>query len=78
MGATMAKVGAGLAVAAALATAAQGETVGFDRAPAGAVPAGWVCGSIGGGAPRLNSADPSIPASRSSRLLQHCQQAFAN
>jgi hypothetical protein len=52
MGAAMAKIVAGLAVAAALATAAQGETLGFDRDPAGAVPAGWVCGSTGGGAPR--------------------------
>jgi hypothetical protein len=60
----MAKIVAGLAVA-ALATAAQAETVGFDRDPAGAVPAGWVCGSTGGGAPRwaveADAGAPSAP-----------------
>jgi hypothetical protein len=58
----VAKIVAGLAVA-ALATAAQAETVGFDRDPAGALPAGWVCGSTGGGAPRwLVEADASAPS----------------
>ena len=62
MGATMAKIVAGLAVA-ALATAAQAETVGFDRDPAGALPAGWVCGSTGGGAPRWAvEADAGAPS----------------
>jgi hypothetical protein len=62
MGAAMAKIVAGLAVA-ALATAAQAETVGFDRDPAGALPAGWVCGSTGGGAPRWAvEADTSAPS----------------
>jgi hypothetical protein len=62
MGATMAKIVAGVAVA-ALATAAQAETVGFDRDPAGAVPAGWVCGSTGGGAPRWSvEADAGAPS----------------
>jgi hypothetical protein len=64
MGATMAKIVAGVAVA-ALATATQAETVGFDRDPAGAVPAGWVCGSTGGGAPRwaveADAGAPSAP-----------------
>jgi hypothetical protein len=64
MGATMAKIVAGVAVA-ALATAAQAETAGFDRDPAGAVPAGWVCGSTGGGAPRwaveADAGAPSAP-----------------
>jgi len=64
MGATMAKIVAGVAVA-ALATAAQAETVGFDRDPAGALPAGWVCGSTGGGAPRwaveADAGAPSAP-----------------
>jgi hypothetical protein len=62
MGATMAKIVAGLAVA-ALATAARAETVGFDRDPAGALPAGWLCGSTGGGAPRWAvEADASAPS----------------
>ena len=60
----MAKILAGVA-AAVLATAAQAETVGFDRDPAGAVPAGWVCGSTGGGAPRwaveADAGAPSAP-----------------
>ena len=64
MGATTAKIVAGVAVA-ALATAAQAETVGFDRDPAGAAPAGWVCGSTGGGAPRwaveADAGAPSAP-----------------
>lgn len=64
MGAAMAKIVAGVAVA-ALATAAQAETVGFDRDPAGAMPAGWVCGSTGGGAPRwaveADAGAPSAP-----------------
>jgi hypothetical protein len=51
-----------LAVA-TLATAARAETTGFDRDPAGAMPAGWVCGSTGGGAPRwLVAADASAPS----------------
>lgn len=62
MGATMAKIVAGVAVA-ALATAAQAETVGFDRDPAGALPAGWVCGSTGGGTPRWSvEADAGAPS----------------
>jgi hypothetical protein len=62
MGATMAKIVAGAAVA-ALATAAQAETVGFDRDPAGALPAGWVCGSTGGGVPRWTvEADTGAPS----------------
>jgi hypothetical protein len=62
MGVTMAKIVAGLA-AAALATTAQAETVGFDRDPAGVAPAGWLCGSTGGGAPRwVVEADASAPS----------------
>lgn len=47
----MTKIIAGLAMA-ALATAAQAETVGFDADAVGAAPAGWLCGSTGGGSPR--------------------------
>ena len=58
----MAKIVAGVAVA-ALATAVQAETVGFDRDPAGALPAGWVCGSTGGGVPRWTvEADTGAPS----------------
>jgi len=49
MGAIMTKIVAG-AAAAALATGAGAETVNFDADPAGAIPAGWVCGSTGGNA----------------------------
>ena len=62
MGAAIAKIVAGLAVA-ALATAAEAETVGFDRDPAGALPAGWVCGSTGGSVPRWAvEADAGAPS----------------
>jgi len=58
----MANLVAAVAVV-AIATAAQAETVGFDRDPAGAVPAGWVCGSTGGGAARWSvEADASAPS----------------
>ncbi len=47
----MTKIAAGLAMA-ALAATAQAETIGFDGDRAGAAPAGWLCGSTGGGTPR--------------------------
>ena len=75
MGAGMAKIIAGLAMA-ALATAAQAETVGFDGDPAGALPAGWVCGSTGGGTPHWSvEADPTAP-SRPNVLKQSGKGAF--
>ena len=62
MGAIMTKIIAG-AAAAALATAAHAETVNFDADRAGAPPAGWTCGSTGGGAPRWSvEADASAPS----------------
>ena len=62
MGAIMAKIIAGAALA-ALATGASAETVNFDADPTGAPPAGWVCGSTGGGAPRWAvEADASAPS----------------
>jgi len=62
MGAIMTKIVAG-AAAAALATAAHAETVNFDTDPSGAIPAGWMCGSTGGGAPRWAvEADASAPS----------------
>jgi hypothetical protein len=62
MGAIMAKIVAGAALT-ALATGASAETVNFDADPTGAPPAGWVCGSTGGGAPRwLVEADASAPS----------------
>ena len=58
----MAKIVAGLATV-ALATAAQAESVGFNSDPVGAPPAGWQCGSTGGGTPRWTvEADPSAPS----------------
>ena len=75
MGASMAKIVAGLAMA-ALATAAQAETVGFDGDPAGSLPAGWMCGSTGGGTPRWAAeADPTAP-SRPNVLKQSGKGAF--
>jgi len=62
MGAMMTKIVAS-AAAAALATGAHAESVNFDVDPAGAIPAGWTCGSTGGGAPRwLVEADASAPS----------------
>ena len=58
----MTKILAG-AAAAALATAAQAETFNFDTDRAGAMPAGWLCGSTGGGTPRWAvEADASAPS----------------
>ncbi|MEI7870996.1 MAG: hypothetical protein WCK95_02705 [Alphaproteobacteria bacterium] len=58
----MIKIAAGLAMA-AIATAAQAETIGFDGDAAGAAPAGWLCGSTGGGAPRWTvEADAGAPS----------------
>lgn len=48
---TLAGIACGLA-AVALATAAAAESAGFDQDPVGSVPAGWLCGSTDGGAPR--------------------------
>ena len=59
---TMAKIVAGLAVA-GVAAGAQAETVTFDGDRAGAAPAGWICGSTGGGTPRWTvEADPAAPS----------------
>jgi hypothetical protein len=59
---TMAKIVAGVAVA-GLAAAAHAETVTFDGDRAGAAPAGWICGSTGGGTPRWTvEADPAAPS----------------
>jgi hypothetical protein len=40
------------ALIAGTATTGQAETIGFDADAPGAAPAGWLCGSTGGGAPR--------------------------
>src|SRR5437868_5849833 len=47
----MEKIVASLAIA-GLAVGAQAQTTNFDSDPTGAIPAGWVCGSTGGGSPR--------------------------
>lgn len=60
----MNKIGTGAAIA-TLAGAAHAETFSFDNDPVGALPAGWICGSTGGGAPRwaveADSGAPSKP-----------------
>jgi hypothetical protein len=62
MEAIMTKILAGAAIA-ALATAARAETVNFDAEPTGTMPAGWACGSTGGGTPRWAvEADASAPS----------------
>jgi hypothetical protein len=62
MGAIMTKILAGAAIA-TLATAARAETVNFDADPTGTMPAGWACGSTGGGTPRWAvEADASAPS----------------
>jgi hypothetical protein len=62
MGAIMTKILAGAAIT-TLAAVARAETFTFDSDPAGAIPAGWVCGSTGGGAPRWTiEADATAPS----------------
>jgi hypothetical protein len=47
----------------ALATIARAESVTFDAEAVGTMPAGWECGSTGGGAPRWAIvADPNAPS----------------
>ncbi len=59
---TMAKIVAGLAMA-GVAAGAHAETVTFDGDRAGAAPAGWICGSTGGGTPRWTvEADSGAPS----------------
>ena len=56
------KIVAGLAIA-GLAAGAQAETATFDGDRAGAAPAGWICGSTGGGTPRWAvEADAGAPS----------------
>jgi hypothetical protein len=48
---------------AGVAAGAHAETVTFDGDRAGAAPAGWICGSTGGGTPRWTvEADPAAPS----------------
>jgi hypothetical protein len=62
MGVIMTKILAG-AAAAALVTAAHAETFNFEADRTGTMPAGWLCGSTGGGAPRWAvEADASAPS----------------
>jgi hypothetical protein len=58
----MTNILAGAAVA-GLATAAGAETVNFDADHTGSPPAGWACGSTGGGTPRWTvEADAGAPS----------------
>jgi hypothetical protein len=64
------------AAAAVFASAARGEVVNFDADKPGAPPAGWECGSTGGGSPRWTvEADPSAP-SKSNVLKQSGSGTF--
>jgi len=57
------KIVLGAMAAAALAVSAHAETINFDADPVGAAPAGWICGSTGGGAPRWAvEADAGAPS----------------
>jgi hypothetical protein len=56
------RIVAGMAVAAA-SLAAHGETISFDTDPPGALPASWVSGVTGRGAPRWSvEADATAPS----------------
>lgn len=47
----------------ALAATAEAETIDFNADPVGAAPAGWLCGSSGGGTPRWSvEADAGAPS----------------
>ena len=60
MAAALAKMVLGLTV---VALAVRAETVSFDRDLTGGAPAGWVCGTTDGGAPRWEvEADNSAPS----------------
>jgi hypothetical protein len=49
--------------AGAATTCAEAQTVNFDADRAGTLPAGWICGSTGGGAPRWSvEADAGAPS----------------
>ena len=64
------------AAAAVLASGARAETVNFDADKPGAPPAGWACGSTGGGSPRWTvETDPSAP-SKSNVLKQSGSGTF--
>ena len=64
------------AAATVLASAARAETINFDADKPGAPPAGWACGSTGGGSPRWTvEADPSAP-SKSNVLKQSGSGTF--
>ena len=64
------------AAAAVLASAARAEAVNFDADKPGAPPAGWECGSTGGGSPRWTvEADVSAP-SKSNVLKQSGSGTF--
>ena len=62
----MEKLGMGITIAAlatGVATCAEAQTVNFDADRAGTLPAGWICGSTGGGAPRWSvEADAGAPS----------------
>ena len=63
-------------IASLCATAAQADTIDFDKDSAGAAPPGWTCGVTGRGSPKwLIEADPSAP-SQPNVLKQSGQGTF--
>ena len=59
-----------------LASAAQAETVGFNADAVGVPPAGWRCGSTGGGSPRWTVEPDADAPSRPNVLKQSGKAAF--
>ena len=60
----------------ACAAAAHAETVTFDANRAGGPPAGWTCGSTGGGTPKWSVAAEAEAASGRYVLKQSCKAPF--
>jgi hypothetical protein len=58
------------AAAAVVASAAKAETVNFEADKPGAAPAGWACGSTGGGAPRWTVETDATAPSKANVLKQ--------
>lgn len=66
----------GAAMLMVIAAAAHAETVTFDASRAGAPPAGWTCGSTGGGTPKWTIAADADAASGRNVLKQSGKAPF--
>ena len=64
------------AAAAVVASAAKAETVNFESDKPGAAPAGWQCGSTGGGQPRWSVETDATAPSKSNVLKQSGSGTF--